>query len=330
MLEAARKLRHRDFLTVVLIVDRAELFPDNWIYIHSSEVSVGRVQNFKNWSPEMVPDPSKTAVGLEYFVLENDELWSAADEDLVELGKREMATLGLIDPADVEGGCVVRMPKAYPVYDGDYQAAVERVREFVDSIANLQTVGRNGQHRYNNQDHSMLTGIYAARNIAAARDGEPRPYDIWEVNVEREYHEEVGRDEVVAGEKAAAGDRLTPQPAAGPSLEEMVRQAFLPYDPVAMGTAVGSVLAIGLALATLVLLLAGEPYGPNLSLLGNYFLAYEVSWAGLVVGAVEAGIGGFGLGWLIARAINLLVRGYETSVRRKLQLSEIFDPLVVD
>ena len=164
-----------------------DLFPDNWIYIHDARVRMGRIQNFKNWSPEMVPDPEMTCLGLEYFCFEGDDLWEQPDAELLELGKREIGQLGLADPSQVVDGAVVRMVKAYPVYDGAYTTAVTTVRQWLEKLPNLQLVGRNGMHRYNNQDHSMLTAMLAARNILGAR------YDLWQVNVEQEYHEQ-GRE----------------------------------------------------------------------------------------------------------------------------------------
>lgn len=197
VVKAAEALNYRDFLTVALIVNKRELFPDNWIYIHDADVKVGRIQNFKNWSPEMVPDPEKTCLGLEYFCFEGDGLWTMPDLDLVELGKKELGILGLVDPADVVDGSVVRMPKAYPVYDGGYAEALRVVREFLNDIPNLQLVGRNGMHKYNNQDHSMLTAMLAVKNILGAN------YDLWQVNAEQEYHEEVtDRDKTEADEFA--------------------------------------------------------------------------------------------------------------------------------
>ena len=184
VLEAARSLKYRDFLTVALIVNQADLFPDNWIYIHDPDVKVGRIQNFKNWSPEMVPDPAKTCLGLEYFCFENDGLWSMSDAELVELGKRELAALKLARTEDMEDGTVVRMAKAYPVYDSTYRTALEKVREFLGRLPNLQLIGRNGMHKYNNQDHSMLTAMLAAKNILGGQ------HDLWQVNVDQEYHEE--------------------------------------------------------------------------------------------------------------------------------------------
>jgi len=183
---AAKKLTYRDFLIVGLIIDQPDVFPDNWIYIHSSEVQVGRIQNFKNWSPSMVPDQRKTSLGLEYFCTEGDQLWAMSDAELIELGKQEVERTGLARYADVEDGCVFRVPKAYPVYDSQYRDYLAVVREFVDSHENLQTIGRNGLHRYNNQDHAMLTGMFAARNLVLGEKN-----DLWRVNVDQEYHEEI-------------------------------------------------------------------------------------------------------------------------------------------
>jgi hypothetical protein len=184
VLASARGLRYRDFITVALIIDQAELFPDNWIYIHDPGVRVGRIQNFKNWSAEMVPDPRFTVLGLEYFCSEKDPLWSSSDEQLIAIAKDELATLRLADKSKVVDGTVVRQPKAYPLYDHDYRANVAKVREFLDIEApNLQVAGRNGMHKYNNQDHAMMTGLMAARNIMGGS------YDVWRVNSDAEYLE---------------------------------------------------------------------------------------------------------------------------------------------
>ena len=205
LLEAAQNLHYRDFLTVAVVVNKKDLFPDNWIYVHDKSVKLGRIQNFNNWSPEMVPDPSTTCLGLEYFCFEGDGLWTSRDSDLIELGKRELGLLGLVNPADVIDGAVVRMTKAYPVYDGGYEAAMDRVREFLKRVPNLQLVGRNGMHRYNNQDHSMLTAVLAARNILGGR------YDLWQVNVEQEYHEEGGEITAEQMQKIEETQPLVPQ-----------------------------------------------------------------------------------------------------------------------
>jgi protoporphyrinogen oxidase len=182
----ASELKYRDFLTVALKIKSKDLFPDNWIYIHDSKVKVGRVQNFRSWSPEMVPDPSVACVGLEYFCFEGDGLWSSSDGDLVELATKEMEILGLLDPKDVIGGAVVRQEKAYPVYDEDYAANVAAMRhELEDKHPTLHLVGRNGMHRYNNQDHAMMTAMLTVENILAGS----RVYDTWCVNEDAEYHE---------------------------------------------------------------------------------------------------------------------------------------------
>ena len=232
----ASKLRYRDFLTVALMIDSEDLFPDNWIYIHDSKVKVGRVQNFRSWSPEMVPDPKVACVGLEYFCFEGDGLWSAPDDELVELAKREMAILGLVDPAKVIGGAVVRQEKAYPVYDEDYAANVAAMRHELEARhPSLHLVGRNGMHRYNNQDHAMMTAMLTVENIIAGR----RVYDTWCVNEDAEYHEagdegaetaiparEVAETRPLSDDQVAAltslrgvPERITPEPApeaAGP------------------------------------------------------------------------------------------------------------------
>ena len=194
----AANLRYRDFLTVALKVEGEDLFPDNWIYIHDSKVKVGRVQNFRSWSPEMVPDPDMACVGLEYFCFEGDGLWSMADDDLVALATDEMRILGLVDPAKVKGGAVVRQEKAYPVYDEDYAANVAAMRhELEGKHPTLHLVGRNGMHRYNNQDHAMMTAMLTVENILAGS----RVYDTWCVNEDAEYHE--------AGDEGA--ERALPQ-----------------------------------------------------------------------------------------------------------------------
>jgi protoporphyrinogen oxidase len=202
-LPEALDLGYRDFLTVALMIRSDDLFPDNWIYIHDPRVKVGRVQNFRSWSPEMVPNEHLACVGLEYFCFEGDGLWSASDQDLIALATAELATLGLADPATVVGGQVVRQEKAYPVYDDAYKTNVEAMRTELDAkYPTLHLVGRNGMHRYNNQDHAMMTAMLTVRNIVAGE----KIYDIWAVNEDAEYHES-GNE----GERAAlASERLVP------------------------------------------------------------------------------------------------------------------------
>jgi protoporphyrinogen oxidase len=183
--EAAQGLRYRDFLTVALVLDGEDLFPDNWIYIHEPGVHVGRIQNYRSWSPWMVPDPDKACVGLEYFCFRGDELWSRSDEDLVAMATGELHRLGLATPDKVRRGYVVRVPLAYPMYDADYAGRVDVIKGWLAGVANLQQVGRNGLHRYNNSDHSMLSAMRAVENALHGT-----AHDIWAVNVESAYHEE--------------------------------------------------------------------------------------------------------------------------------------------
>jgi protoporphyrinogen oxidase len=199
LLEAAGKFQYRDFITVALMVQGRNLFPDNWIYVHDPAITAGRVQNYGNWSPEMTPDSELSCLGVEYFCNTSDAIWKTADDDLIALAKREMVQLGLVHEQHVIDGTVVRMPKAYPVYDRGYQDALATVREFLATVDNLQLVGRNGMHRYNNQDHSMLTAILAARNIAGAC------FDLWNLSVDKDYLEagpEISNEELAALEKS--------------------------------------------------------------------------------------------------------------------------------
>ena len=182
--EAAEGLRYRDFVVVALILKRDRLFPDNWIYVHTPGVRVGRIQNFNNWSAALVPFPGMTCLGMEYFCFKGDGLWESRDEDLISQAAGEIETLGLARTADVVDGTVIRMPKAYPIYDAAYRGHLERVRGFIDPIVNLHTIGRNGMHKYNNQDHSMLAAMMTVANMQGAN------HDIWRVNTDFDYHEE--------------------------------------------------------------------------------------------------------------------------------------------
>jgi protoporphyrinogen oxidase len=201
----AGNLKYRDFLTVALMVKSEDLFPDNWIYIHDDRVQVGRVQNFRSWSPEMIPDDDMACVGLEYFCFEGDGLWSSSDDDLVAQATKEMEILGLCDPAKVTGGVVVRQEKAYPVYDDDYEANVDAMRRELEAkFPSLHLVGRNGMHRYNNQDHAMMTAMLTVENILAGE----RVYDTWCVNEDAEYHEagDEGAEKVLAPTEAEVSE----------------------------------------------------------------------------------------------------------------------------
>jgi protoporphyrinogen oxidase len=203
--KAAESLSYRDFISVAVMIDRADVFPDNWIYIHDPSVRVGRIQNFKNWSPSMVPDQTKTCLGLEYFCFEGDGLWTMDDAALVDLASQELAHLGVCTPEQVFDGAVVRQPKAYPVYDDEYEAHVGVVRDYLRTqLTNLHLAGRNGMHKYNNQDHSMMTALLVARNIATASSLDP-----WKVNADAVYHEDIR-----VGERDLSG-RQMPERLAG-------------------------------------------------------------------------------------------------------------------
>ena len=203
VLEAASRLGYRDFITVILILPDKGVFSDNWIYIHDPAVKVGRIQNFKSWSPEMVPDPGMTAYGLEYFCFDGDGLWNMPDAGLIEMAKKEIAQIGLASAEDIQDGCVVRQKKAYPVYDRQYKNRVALIRSSLDAYPGLQLVGRNGMHKYNNQDHSMMTAMLAVKNILAGR----MIYDLWQVNEDAIYHETIGTDE----KEISVGGRMVPE-----------------------------------------------------------------------------------------------------------------------
>jgi len=305
VLSAAARLSYRDFLTVVLIVDKPHIFEDNWIYIHDPSVHVGRIQNFKNWSPDMVPDPTKTSLGLEYFCTEGDAVWTMADADLIEMGRREIDRIGLARSGDVVDGCVVRVEKAYPVYDSDYREYLGVVRQFIDGLENCQTIGRNGLHRYNNQDHAMLTGMLAVRNLALGQQN-----DLWSVNTDQEYHEEI-REKVTEHDLEEV-------------LEGALTQVFLKLDRVAMGLSVGMASGALLFLATLALVLKGGPIvGPTLGLLGQYFPGYTVTGPGSVLGLLYGFVSGFVVGWAFAFLRNATVFLYMAVVHRRAELQAL-------
>ena len=211
---AAEGLAYRDFILVALILDKPKLFPDNWIYCHTPGLKVGRVQNFNNWSPAMVPDPDKTCLGMEYFCFKGDGLWQQEDQELVALAARELTVLGLARGAKVLEGTVVRMPKAYPIYDAAYRGHLDIIRPFLDAIPNLHTIGRNGMHKYNNQDHSMYTAMLMVANLEGAAQ------DLWAVNDDLDYHEEqripvqAPTDQVVQTDRIGERRRARRRPAA--------------------------------------------------------------------------------------------------------------------
>ena len=297
VLEAANGLNYRDFITVALIVNKRDIFPDNWIYIHDPDVKLGRIQNFKNWSPYMVPDQNKTCLGLEYFCCEGDEFWTMSDYQLIELGRKELETLDLVQACEVEDGTVVRMPKAYPVYDSKYRESLHIIREFLDGIDNLQLVGRNGMHKYNNMDHSMLTAMYAVENINGAN------HNLWDVNEEQEYNEKKTQE---LSEKLMS--------------DESIVKVFNKMDKLGFATAIGTVSGLGVFLATILFIIkGGEVVGPNLQLLDQYFIGYTVTLKGAFVGLSYSFFWGFLFGWLFAYLRNLFKAFFIYGVKRKIE-----------
>ncbi len=290
---AARALKYRDFLTVALILNKNDVFPDNWIYVHDPNCQVGRIQNYNNWSPFMVGEPNTTCLGFEYFCFIDDALWKLSEPELIELAKKELDALGLASSADVIDAAVVRMPRAYPMYDAGYAGSLATIRQFADGIENLHFVGRNGMHRYNNQDHSMLTAMLAAKNILGEK------HDLWEVNVDQEYHESEARVE-------------------RSRLEELLKRTFSRIDKLGFATAVGTVSGLLIMLATLVLVARGGPaMGRALQLLGQYFEGYKVSVVGAFIGFGYAFLWGFLLAWTFAYLRNFFIGYYIYRIKRK-------------
>jgi len=304
ILEAARNLAYRAFIIVVLIVDKKELFPDQWIYIHSPNVRVGRIQNFKNWSAAMVPDPAKTCVGMEYFCDEDDELWMLPDAELADIALRELSELGIARSDDSTDSMVLRQPKAYPVYDRNYSKHLGVIRNYIGEFENLQTIGRNGMHRYNNMDHSMLTGIMAVQNISGAN------HNLWTINEEEEYlEEEKTRDKI---------KKLFPEKNLIPILGRM--------DKLGLATATGCVSGLIFFLATLWLAIKGSKPGfPDLEFLALYFAGYTVTVKGAFIAFGYTFFWGFLFGWLFAYFRNLFLGIYLYQVKRKAELLSLLD-----
>ena len=252
----------------------------------------------------MVPDLTKTSLGLEYFCTAGDELWNMPDAELIELGKREVQQIGLATCSDVESGCVFRVPKSYPIYDSDYRDSLATLKTFLNGLENFETIGRNGLHRYNNQDHAMLTGMLAVRNLVLGERN-----DLWNVNADQEYHEEIRVDT----------ELLSPDIVE--SLEGVLASVFLKLDRVAFGLSLGTLSGLGLFLATLILLFkGGDVIGPNLELLSHYFPGYTVSATGSLIGLLYGFLVGFGIGWGFAFVRNAAVFLYAAAVHRRAEL----------
>jgi protoporphyrinogen oxidase len=185
----ARSLKFRNTILVYLVVDRNPLFPDQWLYINDPRVKVGRVTNFANWSPHMLPNSHQTPLCCEYWCDFGDRLWNASDEQLRDRAERELRTIQLLGNESISSGFVLKLPRVYPVYSGNYKVALSKIQSYLQQFENLQLIGRYGSFKYNNQDHSLLMGILAAENIIS-----PGAYDLWSVNSDSEYLEEIKRD----------------------------------------------------------------------------------------------------------------------------------------
>ena len=303
VLDAAVGLTYRDFLIVVLIVKKADLFPDQWIYVHTAGVQVGRIQNFKNWSAAMVPEPATSSIGMEYFCREGNELWNMADADLAQLAAKELEQIGLAKEHDVIDSVVLRQPKAYPVYSQHYQKNLDVIRNYLKNFSNLQTVGRNGMHRYNNQDHSMLTGILAAQNLFGAQ------HDLWTVNEEEEYLEE---------DQSVKKRELLP--------DTILIRSFARLDTWALAAATGTVAGLLFLLLTLLPVVTHDTtLFPFLILLRQYFFGYRASIAGAFLAGGYGVLWGGALGWLFAWSRNLLFALYLYQIEQKSRMRSLRD-----
>ncbi len=292
ILDAARHLKYRDFITIALIINHPALFEDNWIYIHDPSVKVGRIQNYKNWSPFMVPEAGKTCIGMEYFCSRGDALWRMSDAELIALAKSELQTLELGNTVDVEDAAVARIPDAYPVYDSTYQRSLSTIKEFLKKFDNFQVIGRNGMHKYNNQDHSMMTAMLAVENILGAN------HDLWGINTDPVYHEEI---------RAASEE---PMPA-----DTAIMKAFAKMDKFALAISVGCVSGFLLFLATVIMMMKhGPSVDPSLRLLAQYFPGFQMNLEGAFLGLGYAFISGFLFAWTFAYLRNFLIgfRIYQT------------------
>ena len=329
ILKAGDKLNYRDFITVSLIIDKKTIFEDNWIYIHDPNVKVGRIQNFKNWSPYMVPDPEKTCLGMEYFCFENDEFWSMSDENLLDLAKNELEKLGFAKKSEIIDGTVVRMPKAYPVYDEEYKAALEQIKEFLGKISNLQLVGRNGMHKYNNQDHSMLTSMLAVKNILGGH------FDLWKVNADQDYHEEIKENKQLDKQLSDLSSTQPLIPSAfamkkssGSLIEKAIIRVFSRLDKFAFAVAVGTASFLFLFLTTIFLVFKGDQnIVQSMLLLNNYFIGYDISIKGAFIGGGYCFLWGFISGWLFAYIRNLSLGFVIYKEKKKLENQSLKDLL---
>ncbi len=295
VLRAAGRLCFRAFVLVILIVEKGESPPDQWIYVHDRHVRVGRIQYFHNWSAALVAEPGRNLIGMEYFCNQGDRFWETEDAGILETAVDELVSLGLVERGSVRDGAVVRQPHAYPIYDQGYGERVTCIRHYLQGFANLQTIGRNGLHRYNNMDHSMLTGVLAARNVLGAG------YDLWTVNEARQYLEKDTGNEVA------------------PSFSRRnIAVTFSRIDGLALGSAMAAVSAIVFFLLTVWPVLTDNAVlRPCLALLSQYYFGYTVSIRGAFIASGYTLVWGFIFGWIFAGLRNFFVAHYIQKVRRK-------------
>lgn len=302
VVSAARCLKYRDFITISLILNKAETFPDNWIYVHDPSVRLARIQNYKNWSPDMVPDPLLTCLGLEYFCFEGDRLWRMTDEQLVALAASELSMLGIASIADVVDGKVIRVGKAYPVYDSVYADTLSVIKGFVAQFANLQTIGRNGTHRYNNMDHSMLSAICAVQNLAG------KEWQLWQVNEDQEYLEE---------ERCQRSELIS---------DEAVINAFRRLDKFGFATGVAVVWSLFTFVAICLIQYHGEDFGrQQLLFFGQIFPGYVPGSRGAIIGWAYTFLWGFLFGWFFSYLRNFCFSVYIFNIKRKSNMFTIND-----
>jgi len=300
---ASQALSYRNLIMVGLIISRENLFPDQWLYIHDPKVTVGRIQNFKNWSPAMVPLVGITTLGMEFFCSPDDRLWKLPDDDLVTLATNDLERLGLAAKDDIKDAFVVRQTNAYPIYDHTYQIKLQTLRRYLEKLKNLQTIGRNGMHRYNNMDHSMLTGMQAVQNL------EEKTHDIWRVNEAQTYLED--------RKKEAIQDHRQ---------QKLVKLTFARIDKTAFALAIGIVTSVITLWVTLwPIVTNADSLIPYLRLLSNYFIGYSVSLGGACLAFLYSFLWGFGIGWLFAFLRNFLIVLYLYKCRLKSELLSLKD-----
>lgn len=295
VIAASCNLCFRSFIFVVLIVAQQECFSDQWIYVHNSDVKVGRIQFFNNWSSELIAEPGKRLLGMDYFCNQDDQDWKMSDQQLIDRATQELCRLNITTSHLVEDGIVVREPYAYPIYNNNYDKHLAIIQNYITGFENLQTIGRNGMHRYNNMDHSMISGILAAQNILGAS------HDLWSINEDKEYLE---------GKKEQVQTISIPQ--------NLLPGLFTKINPTAFGVAVGVVLGLFVLILTIWPILTDNlVLKPYLTLLKQYFIGYSVTIKGAFIAGGYSALLGFLFGWLSANLRNAFYTRFIRGARKK-------------